>query len=75
MESLKFHGLPLVSDHQLPVGPFHHLHLKTGVAGPSLPRQKLQLLPPLIHRVAPGHLAGVPDATLSVRDRSSGTGQ
>ena len=55
-------GLPLVPDHQLTVGPFQDIHPESGIAGPLRLRQQLEHPPLVLHRVVPGHLAGVLDA-------------
>ncbi len=59
---LIIHGLPLVPDHQFPVGPFQNVHPEAGVAGPFRSWQQLQDPLVALHRVVPGHLPGVLDA-------------
>ena len=59
---LKINSLPLVSEHELPVGPFQNLHPETGIAGPVHSWQQLQDPPVVLHHFLPAHLAGVPDA-------------
>ena len=59
---LEIDGFSLVPDQQLPVGPLQDLHLESGVAGSLRSWQQLQDPPVVLHRVVPGHLAGVLEA-------------